>query len=119
MLAGKEVIGAAWAEVTGFTRSIRTDYIVAMVSAATPVSTGWRASCSGSRTVGIDVAVESSPDHGRGAAAAQLARRSGDYVTMSLSDLLTPWERSSGLDLAFEMVPVVLATEITGKAAQP
>lgn len=116
MLAGKEVIRSSMGrEVDRASRALdlARDRIVAMVS-------GGDAGVYGMASIvlevaersGSTVAVEVIP--GITAAVAAAARLgsplSGDYVTMSLSDLLTPWEEiERRLDLAFRMrVPVVL-----------
>ena len=116
MLGGKEVIRSSMGkEVDRASRALALaeDRIVAMVS-------GGDAGVYGMASIvlevaersGSTVAVEVVP--GITAAVSAAARLgsplSGDYVTMSLSDLLTPWEEiERRLDLAFRMrVPVVL-----------
>lgn len=116
MLAGKEVVRSSMGkEVDRASRALALaeDRIVAMVS-------GGDAGVYGMASIvlevaersGAKVAVEVVP--GITAAVSAAARLgsplSGDYVTMSLSDLLTPWEEiERRLDLAFRMrVPVVL-----------
>jgi len=116
MLAGKEVIRSSMGkEVDRAAKALALaeDRVVAMVS-------GGDAGVYGMASIvlevaersGSTVAVEVIP--GITAAISAAARLgsplSGDYITMSLSDLLTPWEEiERRLDLAFRMrVPVVL-----------
>jgi len=116
MLAGKEVIRSSMGREVDRAKkalALAEDRIVAMVS-------GGDAGIYGMASIVLEVAersgtavpVEVVP--GITAAVSAASRLgsplSGDYVTMSLSDLLTPWEEiERRLDLAFQMrVPVVL-----------
>jgi len=116
MLAGKEVIRSSMGrEVDRATKALALaeDRVVAMVS-------GGDAGVYGMASIVLEVAERSATKvpveiiPGITAAVSAAARLgsplSGDYVTMSLSDLLTPWEEiERRLDLAFQMrVPVVL-----------
>lgn len=116
MLAGKEVIRSSMGrEVDRAEKALALarDRVVAMVS-------GGDAGIYGMASIVLEVAERSATAvpieviPGITAAVSAAARLgsplSGDYVTMSLSDLLTPWEEiERRLDLAFRMrVPVVL-----------
>mgnify|MGYP000859774031 FL=1 len=116
MLAGKEVIRSSMGrEVDRASRALALaeDRVVAMVS-------GGDAGVYGMASIVLEVAersgtkveVEVIPGITAAVSAGALlgSPLSGDYVTMSLSDLLTPWEEiERRLDLAFRMrVPVVL-----------
>ncbi|WP_332450394.1 precorrin-3B C(17)-methyltransferase [Methanoculleus sp.] len=116
MLAGKEVVRSSMGrEVDRAKRALdlAEDRVVAMVS-------GGDAGVYGMASIVLEVAersgavvpVEVIPGITAAVSAAALlgSPLSGDYVTMSLSDLLTPWEEiERRLDLAFQMqVPVVL-----------
>ena len=116
MLAGKEVIRSSMGREVDRARralALAEDRVVAMVS-------GGDAGVYGMASIVLEVAersgtaarVEVIPGITAAVSAAALlgSPLSGDYVTMSLSDLLTPWEEiERRLDLAFQMrVPVVL-----------
>ncbi|MFA7198155.1 MAG: precorrin-3B C(17)-methyltransferase [Methanoculleus sp.] len=116
MLTGKEVIRSSMGrEVDRAKRALALaeDRVVAMVS-------GGDAGVYGMASIVLEVAersgtvasVEVIPGITAAVSAAALlgSPLSGDHVTMSLSDLLTPWEEiERRLDLAFQMrVPVVL-----------
>ena len=116
MLAGKEVVLSSMGQEVDRARkalALAEDQIVAMVS-------GGDAGIYGMASIVLEVAERSGATvpveviPGITAAVSAASRLgsplSGDYVTMSLSDLLTPWEEiERRLDLAFQMrVPVVL-----------
>ncbi|MFA5613224.1 MAG: precorrin-3B C(17)-methyltransferase [Methanoculleus sp.] len=115
-LAGKEVITSSMGREVDRAKkalALAEDRVVAMVS-------GGDAGIYGMASIVLEVAERSGATvpveviPGITAAVSAAARLgsplSGDYVTMSLSDLLTPWEEiERRLDLAFQMrVPVVL-----------
>ena len=116
MLAGKEVIRSGMGREVDRARralDLAKDRVVAMVS-------GGDAGVYGMASIvlevaersGSNVAIEVIPGITAALSAGALlgSPLSGDYVTMSLSDLLTPWEEiERRLDLAFQMrFPVVL-----------
>ncbi len=116
MLAGKEVIRSSMGREVDRAKkalALAEDRIVAMVSRGDAGIYGMASIVlEVAERSGTAVAIEVVP--GITAAVSAASRLgsplSGDYVTMSLSDLLTPWEEiERRLDLAFQMrVPVVL-----------